>query len=72
MRESSILIAALFALTIGVGVFIFSISTSNPSTGLLISSGACVLMGAFSTYLATKRYQESKNKKLQKNENQKL
>lgn len=29
-------------------------------------------MGAFSTYLATKRYQESKNKKLQKNENQKL
>jgi len=61
MRELSILIAALFALMIGVGVFTFSISTSNPSTGILISSGACALIGAFSTFLAAKKFQESRN-----------
>ncbi len=72
MRELSTLITALFALTVGVGVFTFSISTSNPSTGLLISSGACALMGAFSTYLAAKRYREFKSQELQEDKNQKL
>jgi hypothetical protein len=62
MRDEILLSVALIALVIGVGVFAFTISLSDPSTAVLISSGCCALVGAASTFLAATNYQKNRNK----------